>query len=271
MRVRHFNCATMCPRAVGRLVSGEAGVRPRLVGHVLVVETHAGLLLVDTGFGVEDCRAPLRRVGPSAALLGGSFDERETALHQVLGLGHAARDVTHIVVTHLDSDHAGGLPDFPNATVHVLAREREAAAARRSLTDRARYRAAHFRHDPRWRLHEPSGERWRGFEAVRALEGSKDEILLVPLAGHSAGHAGVAVKTDEGWLLHCGDAYFHARELSGEDAPFGLELFQRTLSWDDALRRANRDRLRELARTAGDVRVFCAHSAAELEALRGGT
>ncbi len=31
----------------------------------------------------------------------------------------------HIVLTHLDVDHAGGLPDFPDARVHVFAREHE--------------------------------------------------------------------------------------------------------------------------------------------------
>ncbi|MFD0510570.1 MBL fold metallo-hydrolase [Streptomyces aureus] len=31
------------------------------------------------------------------------------------GLGYAVDDVRHIVLTHLDLDHAGGLPDFPRA------------------------------------------------------------------------------------------------------------------------------------------------------------
>jgi len=42
---------------------------------------------------------------------------------------------------------------------------------------------------------------------VRALPGARDDVLLIPLPGHSRGHCGVAVKTGEGWLLHCGDAY----------------------------------------------------------------
>ena len=43
-------------------------------------------------------------------------------------------------MTHLDFDHAGGLDDFPEATVHLLAEERNSAAARRTWLDRARYR-----------------------------------------------------------------------------------------------------------------------------------
>lgn len=42
------------------------------------------------------------------------------------------RDVRHIVLTHLDFDHAGGLDDFPEATVHMLQIERDVAVAQRS-------------------------------------------------------------------------------------------------------------------------------------------
>ncbi len=34
-------------------------------------------------------------------------------------LGYSINDVRHIILTHLDLDHAGGLHDFPNAAVHV--------------------------------------------------------------------------------------------------------------------------------------------------------
>jgi glyoxylase-like metal-dependent hydrolase (beta-lactamase superfamily II) len=241
----------------------------------LVIESDAGIVLVDTGFGVEDCRRPFRRLGATPFLIRPRFDVRETALHQIRALGHSENDVTHVIVTHLDLDHAGGLPDFPNATVHVMAKEHAAAMQRRKLLERTRYRPVHWHHGPRWKIHEPSGERWNGFESVRALgvpsAGAKDEVLLVPLEGHTRGHAGVAVKTDVGWLLHCGDAYFHSQEVRGGKAPATLEIFQRTMAFDDALRRRNRRRLRELARTNDGVRVFCAHSSDELESMRGGS
>jgi glyoxylase-like metal-dependent hydrolase (beta-lactamase superfamily II) len=33
---------------------------------------------------------------------------------------------------------------------------------------------------------------------------------FIPLKGHTRGHSGVALRLDDGWLLHCGDAYtFH--------------------------------------------------------------
>ncbi len=65
MRIHHLNCGTMCPFG-GRLFGGEGGVfsRGRMVCHCLLVESSAGLVLVDTGFGVADVESPGRRLGP---------------------------------------------------------------------------------------------------------------------------------------------------------------------------------------------------------------
>ena len=52
-------------------------------------------------------------------------------------------DVRHIVLTHLDFDHAGGIEDFPGRAVHVMEAERDAAEhKRRGFIDRAALPAA---------------------------------------------------------------------------------------------------------------------------------
>ena len=61
------------------------------------------------------------------AMLNIQLREQDTAIRQLEALGHKASDVRHIVLTHLDFDHAGGLEDFPNATVHVMDAEFVAA------------------------------------------------------------------------------------------------------------------------------------------------
>jgi glyoxylase-like metal-dependent hydrolase (beta-lactamase superfamily II) len=274
MRVHHLNCATLCPRG-GRLVNGSAPIccgRARLVCHCLLVETRDGLLLVDTGLGLADVLGRRGR-GHTRQLrsLGSSLREEETAVRQVARLGYSPDEVRHVVLTHLDLDHAGGLSDFPKATVHVLAREREAASARRSFRERRRYAPATWSHMPRWALHHPDeGERWFGFQCVREIQGLPPEVLLVPLAGHTHGHAGVAVQTPERWLLHAGDAYFHYGEVNPDDpwcSP-GLDLFQRAIAMNDGARRHNQERLRQLVREHRDaVRVFSAHDPTEFEAL----
>ena len=118
----------MCPRG-RRLLAGEGGwlETADVVCHCLLIETDDGLVLVDTGFGVEDAR-DLGRLGPDLQADAARRPRiEETALKQVEALGFAAGDVRRIVATHLDPDHSGGLPDFPDAEVHVFARELEAA------------------------------------------------------------------------------------------------------------------------------------------------
>ena len=238
-----------------------------MVCHCLLIETGAGLVLVDTGLGTDDIARPRERLGrwflpitrPRLLL-------EETALHQVRRLGFSPDDVRHVLPTHLDLDHAGGLPDFPGAQVHLFEAE-HGAAMHPSGHERLRYRPAHFAHGPRWVLHRPGGEPWMGFDCVRDLPGLPPEILIVPVPGHTRGHSAVAVRTGGGWLLHCGDAYFYRGEMdpAGRRCTPGLDLFQRLVEVDARARRRNQERLRQLARErAGEVRLFCAHDPTEL-------
>jgi glyoxylase-like metal-dependent hydrolase (beta-lactamase superfamily II) len=270
--VHHLACGTLCPHG-GRLLSGEGSVlgKARIICHCLLVEGSDGLVLIDTGFGLDDMR--------NTRQLGAIFDtlfrpqarEAETAIEQVRALGHSPEDVRHIVATHLDVDHAGGLPDFPDAQVHVIARELQ-AALNPSWRERERYVAVHWAHGPEWVEHGAEGDDWFGFQSVRVLPGVEPEIVLVPLFGHTRGHTGVAVKQGERWLLHCGDAFFHRGEMqTPPSCPPVLKGFQNLNSVDNFARRQNSERLRELAlREAGRVELFCAHDPVMLERLQAG-
>lgn len=274
MRVHHLNCGTCCP-AGGRLFDGtSAGVLGHLVCHCLLIETEAGLVLVDTGFGTRDVAQPAARISPLFIGLNNlQLRLEETALAQVGALGFDPMDVRHIIVTHLDFDHAGGLEDFPNATIHLLAREFDAADRQRGgALGRLRYRPQQWDEVADWqRYGAGDGERWFGFDAVRDLAGLPPEILLVPLAGHTWGHSGVAVReADGGWLLHAGDAYFYRGEIGGEASvcPPGLRSYQVLMEVDRRARLANQVRLRALQHDHGnEVRMFCAHDPVEFALL----
>ncbi|MGW0950342.1 MBL fold metallo-hydrolase, partial [Streptomyces sp. NPDC002623] len=75
MKVRHLNCGTMHPPGA------------RLVCHVLLIETANGLVLVDSGYGLDDIADPKRRVGPARRFIRPVFDPEETAARQVEKLG----------------------------------------------------------------------------------------------------------------------------------------------------------------------------------------
>lgn len=257
MTVHHLNCASMRPR-----------LAPAVVAHVLLVERPGGLLLVDTGLGTGDLGSPSRVGRPFVAVMRPALSHAETAVAQVAALGFDPGDVTDIAVTHLDLDHAGGLGDFPAARVHVYGKELD-AATQPALREKARYLAAQWAHGPAWVRHDEAGDDWYGFESVTALA---DDVVLVPLLGHTRGHCGVAVRRADGhWLLHAGDAFFDGHQVqTPPSCNRSLAAFQVAVAVDNKARRANEERLRELvAAHPDDVTVFCAHDKSAYERLAG--
>lgn len=255
MQVHHLNCASFRP-----------ALTPPLVAHVLLVEREEGLLLVDTGFGTDDLADPGRLGKPFLVAVKPTLDPGETALAQVKALGFAPEDVTDIAVTHLDLDHAGGLADFPAARVHVHRPEYDAATHPR-LNERSRYLSAQWAHGPNWVHHEEPGDAWFGFPAVTPLS---DDVVMIPLLGHTRGHVGVAVRDREGhWLLHAGDAFFDGHQVgSPPRCHRGLAAFQFLMATSNKLRRQNLERLQELAAShPDDVTVFCAHDKRQYDEL----
>lgn len=269
MAIHHLSCGTMCPRGA-RFFGRPGGTLGRfeIICHCLLIETGNSLVLVDSGLGSEDMR-DLSRLGPARLMLNPQPDPAETAQAGIGALGLDPGDVGHVIATHLDLDHAGGLPDFPDAQVHVTSAELRAATDP-GIRERERYRKPHFAHGPKWVTHDGGGDSWFGFESVRVLPGVDPEIALIPLPGHSRGHTAVAVNTGAGWLLHCGDAYFfHGEVQTPPHCPPGWRAFQNAVGFERRKRLHNQERLRELARDHGDeVDLICAHDPLDLSRLQ---
>jgi glyoxylase-like metal-dependent hydrolase (beta-lactamase superfamily II) len=260
MRIHHLSCGTLCP--VGGVLMSERKCRPfrgALACHCLLVETESGLLLVDTGLGLLDV-GNHRLEAFFRYQCKPKVTEEQTAVSQVLSLGFSPKDVRHVVMTHLDFDHAGGLDDFPHAQVHLHADEVEAASARKTFIARGRYRPEQWASHDRWNLYRQGGEPWFGFECVRDV--GVPEVLLVPLVGHTWGHCGVAVaRPGGGWLLHAGDAFFDRREIREQPrCKPGLRFYQVQMEVDRKQRLGNQRRLRQLVRDhSPEVEVICSH------------
>lgn len=72
-------------------------------------------------------------------------------------------------MTHLDFDHAGGISDFPNATVHLLAAEFNAT---QSLTTKGklRYKTEQFKQHRYWNFAEHNdGEPWFNLQKLKGF------------------------------------------------------------------------------------------------------
>lgn len=260
MRVHSLNCGTFAPPIVGTIVC-----------HVLLCETEEGLVLIDTGLGLFDYEDPKGRMGPTRRLLRPSSGPADTALRQIEALGYAAVDVTDIVVTHLDFDHIGGLSDFPMAAVHTTADEHAAAVTAPDFLDKRRYRPDQWWHGPHFVLHEGRGDQWmHDLTGHEVLPG----ITLIPMPGHSRGHAAVAVDADEkGLLIHAGDAAFDAASYASA-SPSGnalapvraMRAFEKVVGRDRRAIKRNHDSLRQLNDTDG-ITVVPAHDKRILDDL----
>ncbi|WP_375001235.1 MBL fold metallo-hydrolase [Aeromicrobium sp. CTD01-1L150] len=253
MRIEHLVAGVLNPVSM-----------PGTPAHVLLVHTDDGLILIDTGFGTADVLDPVTRIGPIRRLLRPELDLRHTLVHQLRERGHTPGDVTHIVLTHLDLDHCGGLSDFPDAQVHTTADEHAAAVTAPDTLDKRRYRPAQLAHGPRFTLHEGRGDEWRfGLTGHQVLPG----VTIVPMPGHTRGHAAVAVESATGTVIHAGDATFDASTI-GDHSPQGRPLrrlqtvraFEQVVGRDRRRIRANHRELRRLA-TLPDVLVVPAHDA----------
>ncbi|MFB6346822.1 MAG: MBL fold metallo-hydrolase [bacterium] len=264
MDVHHLNCCPMHPFGK-RFINGEGSyLEPaELVTHCLLLDVSGGLILVDTGLGRLDLHDPSRLGTLVNLTMNPSRSPDPTAYTRISNLGYDPAEVKHIFVTHLDMDHVGGLADFPEASIHLLEEEYQAAQDP-PLMERLRYRQQLWEHNPNWTPYSSRGEDWFGFPSLQPLPDEVPELRMVPLPGHSAGHCGIAVKQNDGWLLHCGDAYFDANEMSPDDPSCtpGLRLQQKMISHDNRVRIETQNKLRDLIKHS-EVDTVCSHSPEE--------
>ena len=136
--------------------------------------------------------------------------------------GVAPGDVTHLVMTHLHSDHVGGLIDgegrrvFENAELvsgrgdwdHFTSDAYEATLKGRAL---AGFQVAR-------RSIEPYADRRREIDGEgEALPG----VSLIPLPGHTPGHSGVMVSDGDAQLLIWGDT-IHCETFQMAEPDWGV-------------------------------------------------
>ena len=195
MTVHVFNVFTCNARWPSKLKTGMVGA---------LVETDDGLVLIDTGPGLEDYAHPHWMMRLFRSIFSLRWDSQEAAVNQMRRLGYKPEDVRHIILTHMHFDHCGGLPDFPWAKVHVHRREYEAFTGKLHRWTDLAYIQRHIAGVKDWALYDTGDDKWYDFNAIRLP--FEPEMWLVPLHGHSHGHCGVAVKTETGWFFNAADA-----------------------------------------------------------------
>ena len=214
-----------------------------------VIEHDEGLVVIDTGVGTHI---------PGPRTFRGFPPTPSTTADQEIAAGMRRRglapgDVRLVVLTHLDTDHTGGLRHFPHATVLVHRREHEFAHTR----------VGRWRYQPRlWpagftpTLYDLDPEPYGPFPLSRAITRSAD-VRLVPIPGHSPGQVAVAYEQAGVTLLFAADHMLRA-DWFAEDLAAGRLLMLGAFGRRDA--RQTSLRLQEFIRRRPTV-LLPAHDA----------
>jgi len=182
------------------------GATARTAVAMFLIEHPRGLVLVDTGNHPDVARNAEAYWGRSVCeWLKPAMRPEDAVDRQLARLGHSARDVSHIILTHLHLDHAGGMCLFPNAKFHIQKEELLAAMWPDPRFDEGWYEFKDFAASRRF--------------DINALDGDADlfsdgSIKLIKTGGHSTGHQMVMLELpDTGRVLLPGDAAFMPRQL----------------------------------------------------------
>ncbi len=190
--------------------------------YAFVVDHPEGLIVVDTGetarlaergyfpwwhpyfrYGVREWVRPEEEIGP-----------------QMRAIGFDPNAVRWVLLTHLHTDHAGGLAHFPNA-VHLLSR-REYENATGTMGLIRGFLPNRWPHWFRPTLIDMQPESLGPFPGSYRVTQAAD-VRLVPTPGHTVGHLSVVINTPEVTYLLAGDASY-TQELMLQERIDGVSI-----------------------------------------------
>jgi glyoxylase-like metal-dependent hydrolase (beta-lactamase superfamily II) len=191
--------------------------------YAFVIEHPEGVIVVDTG---EDARASQRSYfagwHPGLRAFREWVEPEQEIGPQLERLGIRPDDVRWVVLTHLHTDHAGGLRHFPRNEILVTRPELEFASG---LRGRLRGYVAN-KHWPAWfnpTVVELEPEPYGPFpQSLRLTDAGN--VTLVPLPGHTPGQIGVLVEDGDHTVFLAGDsAYTQDLMLRGKADGVGTD------------------------------------------------
>jgi N-acyl homoserine lactone hydrolase len=182
---------------------------PAIPIHVWVIEHPEGVIVIDTGETARTADPDYFNCDPGTGFffrrnLKMKVSPEEEIGPQLRGLGIPPEEVRWVIMTHLHSDHAGGIYHFPNAEFLVARREfhgsRQGALPCRWAT--------HFKPTLVDYLPERIGAFGTAYPVTKA-----GDVWIVPTPGHSLGHQSVLLRTPEYDVLFAGDTTFNESQL----------------------------------------------------------
>ena len=209
----------------GVALRGHEGQMESAPMGVFAIDTGDGVVLVDSGANEEivwdpdDCPRyyyPFRQ----PVIL-----PEDTVLARLRSVGISAGDVSHVVITHMHSDHSGGIRRFPGARIVIQRPEYDYAYEQATIGTTLGF----FKTD--WDL--PT-TRWEIVEGdVQLAPG----VVVFETYGHTPGHQSVLIQLPRtGAMIIPGDAGATVRNFDEEIPPGGATDLAAAI---DSIRRIN--------------------------------
>ncbi len=156
--------------------------------------------------------------------------------------GFSPEAIEQVVMTHLHTDHAGGLHHFPNSEIIIARSEYERASG---LVGKLRGYLPN--HQPAWlnpTLTELDSQPYGPFPASQPLT-SDGAVRIVPTPGHTPHHLSVVVDVEHHLYFLAGDTSYNERLL--------IEGVVDGVAPDDQTAADSQAKIRELARSKPTV------------------
>lgn len=199
----------------------------------LVEHPTAGPVLIDTGFHPSVAVEPKQAMGRFGGLLFKDvrMEPEQWVSAQLRKRGIEASNVKTVVMTHLHSDHASGISEFPDSTFVLSDAEWDAASHGREIDG---YIKRQFDHAFDYRLLDFESRDCDSFASfARAYDIFGDgTVRMVFTPGHTHGHCSVILRLRDREVLIVGDAAYTHRTIEESHLPFKMDdehRFRRSL------------------------------------------